>query len=45
MKTTPDNIIQNNSLTQFVTDPRPFTAQNAEPYMSKFQISQTILEF
>jgi NADH dehydrogenase len=40
-----DNVTQNNALTQFVPNPRPFTAQNAEPYMSKFQISQTIREY
>jgi hypothetical protein len=40
-----DNVTENNALPQFVSAPRPFTAQNAAPYMREFQLSQTIGQF
>ncbi len=40
-----DNTTQTNSITKFVAEPRPFTADNISSYMKKFNIRQTIRQF
>ena len=40
-----DNVTKKNAITQFVTEPRAFTAENATPYMKEFNISQTLKQF
>jgi NADH dehydrogenase len=40
-----DNTTKNNSINQFVSDPRPFTTSNIAPYMSEFRLSETIAQF
>ncbi len=39
------NTTTNNQVYQFVESPRPFTAENARPYMQKFTVKQTISQF
>ena len=40
-----NNVTSNNALPQFVTEPRPFTAENAAEYMQDFNFSETIAQF
>ena len=40
-----DNVTSNNAITQFVADPRPFTAENARVYMETFKVSDTIAQY
>jgi NADH dehydrogenase len=40
-----NNVTQDNTLGRFVEEPRPFTSENIAPYMDKFTIRRTILEF
>jgi len=40
-----DNVTRTNSITKFVENPCPFSAQNIAPYMKEFRISQTIGQF
>ncbi len=40
-----DNTVKNNSLSRFVAQPRPFTAENAAPYMRRFTIGSTLRQF
>ena len=43
---TQDSVVPaNNSITTFVRDPRPFTAENAASYMKNFRVSQTLKQF
>jgi len=39
------NVTTNNAIRQFVEEPRPFTAENAAPYMRAFRVSQTLTAF
>jgi uncharacterized protein YbjT (DUF2867 family) len=39
------NVTSANTIQQFVPDPRPFTAENAAPYMRQFRASQTLAQF
>jgi len=39
------NVTTSNALTKFVQEPRPFTAENAAPYMRKFRVSETLSQF
>jgi uncharacterized protein YbjT (DUF2867 family) len=39
------NVTSANAIQQFVPDPRPFTAENAAPYMRQFRASQTLAQF
>lgn len=39
------NVTTNNQLGRFVDQPRPFTAENAAPYMRQFQARQTLAQF
>jgi uncharacterized protein YbjT (DUF2867 family) len=39
------NVTDENAISQFVQDPRPFTADNAAPYMRKFRLSETLAQF
>jgi NADH dehydrogenase len=39
------NVTTRNELEQFVRQPRPFTAENAAPYMQKFRAKETIAQF
>lgn len=39
------NVTQNNTIEKFVSDPRPFTAENAAPYMRQFQVKETLSQF
>jgi NADH dehydrogenase len=39
------NVPMANAIDQFVADPRPFTAQNAAPYMQQFRVGQTLAQF
>jgi uncharacterized protein YbjT (DUF2867 family) len=39
------NVTTQNAITQFVPDPRPFTAANAAPYMRRFTVRQTLGQF
>lgn len=39
------NVPQNNQLGRFVESPRPFTAENAAPYMSQFRLRDTLRQF
>ena len=40
-----DNTTQNNALGRFVAQPKPFTAENAAPYMRRFRLSDTLRQF
>lgn len=39
------NVTTNNQIGRFVDQPRPFTAENAAPYMRQFQVRQTLAQF
>jgi uncharacterized protein YbjT (DUF2867 family) len=39
------NVTTQNALQQFVSQPRPFTVENAAPYMSEFRVRDTIAQF
>lgn len=39
------NVTTDNAIHQFVSDPRPFTAENAAPYMRGFSAGQTLAQF
>jgi NADH dehydrogenase len=39
------NVSTNNAIHRFVSDPRPFTAENAAPYMRQFRASQTLAQY
>lgn len=40
-----NNTTTENGVLQFVPEPRPFTAENAAPYMRRFQLGQTLAQF
>lgn len=39
------NVTTDNAIHNFVSDPRPFTAENAAPYMQGFSTGQTLAQF
>lgn len=39
------NVTTQNDIYQFVPEPRPFTAENAAPYMRQFRVSETLARF
>ena len=39
------NVTTDNATYKFVADPRPFTAENAAPYMQRFSAGQTLAQF
>jgi NADH dehydrogenase len=39
------NVTTANAINQFVSEPRPFTAENAAPYMRQFRVGQTLAQF
>jgi uncharacterized protein YbjT (DUF2867 family) len=39
------NVTTDNAIYRFVPDPRPFTAENAAPYMQQFTAGQTLAHF
>jgi len=39
------NVTGDNGIHRFITEPRPFTAQNAAPYMRQFTVRQTLAQF
>lgn len=39
------NTTENNVIHRFVANPRPFTAENAAPYMKQFKVGDTIKQF
>jgi NADH dehydrogenase len=39
------NVTTHNALPQFVSQPRPFTSENAAPYMREFRVKDTIAQF
>lgn len=39
------NVPLNNAIYRFVPEPRPFTAENAAPYMQQFRVGDTIRQF
>ena len=40
-----DNTVKDNALGRFVAQPRPFTAENAAPYMRRFTLGNTLRQF
>jgi len=40
-----NNTTQNNALGRFVAQPKPFTAENAAPYMRQFKLGNTLRQF
>jgi NADH dehydrogenase len=40
-----DNTTRNNAIGRFVAQPRPFTAENAAPYMRQFKLDDTLRQF
>jgi NADH dehydrogenase len=40
-----DNTTKQNSLARFVPDPKPFTSENAAPYMRQFTVGNTLRQF
>jgi uncharacterized protein YbjT (DUF2867 family) len=40
-----NNVTTENAIHQFVPAPRPFTAENAAPYMRQFRVGQTVAQF
>jgi NADH dehydrogenase len=40
-----DNTTRNNAIGRFVAQPRPFTAENAAPYMQQFKLGDTLRQF
>ncbi|HLF00563.1 MAG TPA: hypothetical protein VI547_01210, partial [Anaerolineales bacterium] len=39
------NTTQHNALPHFVPDPKPFTTENAAPYMRRFKVGDTLRQF
>jgi NADH dehydrogenase len=39
------NVTKHNAIQKFVFEPRPFTAENAAPYMRQFQVRETLSQF
>ena len=39
------NVTQNNALSRFVQEPRPFTVENIAPYMREFRVGETLKQF
>lgn len=39
------NVTRENAIQQFVAHPRPFTPENAAPYMRQFRVRQTLAQF
>lgn len=39
------NVTTQNALSEFVSDPRPFTPENIAPYMKKFRIKNTLSQY
>jgi NADH dehydrogenase len=39
------NVTSNNAIHRFVSEPRPFTAENAAPYMQQFTLRETLAKF
>lgn len=39
------NVTTHNAINRFVENPRPFTPENAAPYMRQFRVGQTIAQF
>jgi uncharacterized protein YbjT (DUF2867 family) len=39
------NVTQDNAISRFVDQPRPFTVENIAPYMRQFRASQTLKQF
>jgi uncharacterized protein YbjT (DUF2867 family) len=40
-----DNTTRNNAIGRFVAQPKPFTAENAAPYMRQFKLDDTLRQF
>jgi uncharacterized protein YbjT (DUF2867 family) len=40
-----NNVPAKNAIDQFVREPRPFTAENAAPYMRQFRVGDTLTKF
>ncbi|MBM4424274.1 MAG: complex I NDUFA9 subunit family protein [Chloroflexi bacterium] len=40
-----DNTTKNNALGRFVAQPKPFTAENAAPYLRRFRVGDTLRQF
>ena len=40
-----DNTVKNNAISRFVAQPRPFTSENAAPYMRRFTVGDTLRQF
>ena len=40
-----DNTTRNNAIGRFVAQPKPFTAENAAPYMRQFKLVDTLRQF
>jgi uncharacterized protein YbjT (DUF2867 family) len=40
-----ENVSKDNAIMRFVSDPKPFTAENARVYMETFKVSDTIAQF
>jgi uncharacterized protein YbjT (DUF2867 family) len=40
-----NNVPAKNAIDQFVREPRPFTAENAAPYMRQFRVGDTLAKF
>jgi uncharacterized protein YbjT (DUF2867 family) len=40
-----DNTTRNNAIERFVAQPKPFTAENAAPYMRQFKLGGTLQQF
>jgi NADH dehydrogenase len=40
-----DNTTRNNAIGRFVAQPKPFTAENAAPYMRQFRLGDTVRQF
>ena len=39
------NVTTRNAISQFIASPRPFTVENAAPYMRNFKVKQTLAQF
>lgn len=39
------NVTTSNAISKFIQEPRPFTPENAAPYMRKFRVKQTLSQF
>lgn len=40
-----DNTVKNNAIHRFVAQPKPFTPENAAPYMRRFTVGDTLRQF